>query len=110
MARQLLSVSCFSLLFVIVTAFFYHRRIIRPKLSAWLNLLLAVEWAAGSALLVHYLSPLLGNDCSVVVWKDDAAVMVCQLYKALTAFSVIGLYVLAPASYTLKALVLKDEC
>jgi len=86
----LLAVSCSTLLFIIVTAYFYHRRIIYPKLSLVLNIFLGLIWAVGAGLLTWYLSPLLGNSCDIAIWKVDVAVLVCQLYKALTAFAIIG--------------------
>lgn len=88
----LISVADFSIAFILISTFFYHRRNISPKTSAYCNGFLTVLWMLGVALIGWNLSGTLGTRCTIEGWGSEAGVMVCRIYKALTAFTVIGLF------------------
>ena len=58
-----------------------------------MNGCLTVLWMLGFGLLVWNLSQTLTHKCVILNWGSQAGVMVCRLYKALTAFTVTGVYV-----------------
>ena len=51
---------------------------------------MCVLWIVSIALLSWNLTWTLGHRCIVTRWHNEAGVMVCRLYKALTAFAVTG--------------------
>ncbi|MCJ1449635.1 MAG: hypothetical protein MMC23_010157 [Stictis urceolatum] len=87
----LLAVSSFTNISVFVTAFFYHYRTLRPRLSSLINTFLTALWAMGFTMLTWYISPLLADKCDLRNWDHETGIMVCRLYKALETFSITGL-------------------
>ena len=51
-----------------------------------------VLWLLGLSLLTWNLTWTLGHRCIVSRWHNEAGVMVCRLYKAVTAFAVTGAF------------------
>lgn len=90
---QLLTVSILTLIALVSTSILYHFRTLSPKLNLYSNTFLSVLWVLGLSFLTWNLSYTLGHHCSRETWKNTAGIMVCRLYKALTAFTVTGLYV-----------------
>ena len=90
---KLFTVSLLTIVTYLITTIFYHRRTLQPRLSAAINGFLTVLWMLGFALLVWNLSQTLTHKCVILNWGSQAGVMVCRLYKALTAFTVTGMYV-----------------
>jgi len=97
---MLLGVSGFTDLSVIGTAYFYHYRVLRPRLSSVINGVLSVIWLVALALLSWNLSGTLTNSCDVDNWSHDTGIMVCRIYKAMEAFTVAG-FVLTLSSLAL---------
>ncbi|KAL9118440.1 MAG: hypothetical protein Q9187_005015 [Circinaria calcarea] len=64
---------------------------LKPRLSAGINGFLTVLWMLGFGLLAWNLSQTLTHRCVILNWTSQAGVMVCRLYKALTAFTVTGM-------------------
>ncbi|CAF9907282.1 MAG: hypothetical protein HETSPECPRED_007089 [Heterodermia speciosa] len=95
----LLTVSILTLVAFIITSVFYTLRTLSPKLNLYSNTALTALWCLGLALLSWNLSWTLGHRCTTDSWKNDAGIMVCRLFKALTAFAVTG--TLATALLTL---------
>ena len=89
--QQLLTVSVLTLAALIATSALYHFRALSPKLNLYTNAFLSILWILGLSFLTWNLSYTLGHHCSRAVWKNTAGIMVCRLYKALTAFTVTGL-------------------
>lgn len=87
----LLTVSLLTLVALLVTCVSYTLRMLSPKINMCSNAVLTVFWALGLALLSWNLSWTLGHHCARTTWHNEAGIMVCRLYKALTAFTVIGL-------------------
>ena len=77
---------------------FYHLRTLSPKVNMFCNIASLTLWALGLALLMWNLSGTLTHKCNVSNWSNFAGVMVCRLYKALAAFTVVGLYALVITS------------
>lgn len=78
----------------IVTSFLHYQRSLKPLYNIFLNSFLNLLWITGSGLLVWNLSGTLSHRCDIDNWGSEAGVMVCRIYKALTAFAIIGLYVI----------------
>ncbi|MCJ1229155.1 hypothetical protein MMC12_005820 [Toensbergia leucococca] len=87
----LLFVSLLTKLTIVTTSIFYHFRTLPPKLNLFSNLGLLVLWMLGFALLAWNLSGTLSHRCTTANWSNEAGIMVCRLYKALTAFAITGL-------------------
>ncbi|KAG7006319.1 ABC multidrug transporter C [Physcia stellaris] len=86
----LLTVSLLTIVAFLVTSVFYTLRTLSPKLNLYSNTALTALWCLGLALLTWNLSWTLGHRCTTDSWKNDAGIMVCRLFKALTAFAVTG--------------------
>jgi hypothetical protein len=89
----LLAVSSLTNLSVIVTAFFYHFRTLKPNLSSLINGGLTALWVMGFGMLTWNLSGTLSHNCDIDNWNHETGIMVCRIYKALEAFTIGGLYV-----------------
>lgn len=87
----LLTVSLLTLVALLVTCVSYTLRMLSPKINMCSNAILTIFWALGLALLSWNLSWTLGHHCTRTTWHNEAGIMVCRLYKALTAFTVTGL-------------------
>lgn len=92
-ARQLLTVSSLSLLSLLFTftLHYHYRGSLSPRINVWANTALLVLWCLGLSLLVWNINHLLADKCSIVTWSSERGVMVCRLYKALTAFTILSL-------------------
>ncbi len=93
MAQQLLTVSSLSLLSLLFTytLHYHYRGSLSPRINVWVNTALLVLWCLGLSLLVWNINHLLADKCSIVTWSSERGVMVCRLYKALTAFTILSL-------------------
>lgn len=87
---QLLTVSLLTIIALTATTILHFTRTLNPKLNLTANTTLTVIWLLGLILLTWNLGRTLGNRCMIVNWHNEAGVMVCRLYKALTAFTVTG--------------------
>ncbi|KAF2396960.1 hypothetical protein EJ06DRAFT_499539 [Trichodelitschia bisporula] len=63
---------------------------LNPRLNLAFNLTLFVLWALGFSLLSWWASGTLRDACAAPRWNDDVGVMVCRIYKALFAFTIVG--------------------
>ena len=88
---KLLAVSLLTLVALLVTSVFYTFRNLSTKYNLYSNAALTLLWVLGLTLLTWNLSWTLGHHCTTPTWHNEAGIMVCRLYKALTAFTVIGL-------------------
>lgn len=59
-----------------------------------MNSVLTILWILGLSLLTWNLtgSGTLGHRCVKAIWYNEDGIMVCRLYKALTAFTVTGTF------------------
>lgn len=87
----LISVSCFTIASFIVTSILHYQRSLKPLYNIFVNSFLNVLWMLGFGLLVWNLSGTLSNRCDIDNWDSEAGVMVCRIYKALTAFATVGM-------------------
>ena len=55
-----------------------------------INIPILIIWSAGIVLLAWNMYGTLGHTCSIANWGSHDGIMVCQTYKALFAFTVIG--------------------
>lgn len=92
-ARQLLTVSSLSLLSLLFTytLHYHYQGSLSPRINVWVNTALLMLWCLGLSLLVWNINHLLADKCSIMTWSSERGVMVCRLYKALTAFTIISL-------------------
>lgn len=91
---QLLSVSCLTVAALAGTMILHLMSGLNPRLNLALNGSLLVIWTLGFSLLAWWSSGTLGHVCNKANWQDETGIMVCRIYKALFAFSLLGLYVL----------------
>ncbi|KAL8774888.1 MAG: hypothetical protein Q9194_003920, partial [Teloschistes cf. exilis] len=70
-------------------------RILSPKHNLIINTALSCLWILGLSFLTWNLGWTLGHRCLLTTWHNGSGIMVCRLYKACTAFTVTGLYVLS---------------
>jgi len=89
---QLLTVGVLTLVTLTATTILHFTRSLNPKLNLTVNTTLTVLWILGLALLTWNLTWTLGHRCIVTRWQNEAGVMVCRLYKSLTAFTVTGAF------------------
>ena len=66
---------------------------LNPRLNVCLNGCLLVLWSVSFALLSWWSSGTLSHVCNKSNWEDETGIMVCRIYKALFAFTLLGLYV-----------------
>lgn len=66
---------------------------LNPRLNLAINGFLTILWALSWSLLTWFMSGTLANVCDTEHWHEDIGIMVCRIYKALFAFTLIGLYV-----------------
>ena len=66
---------------------------LNPRLNLVMNGALFFLWALGFSMLSYWAWGTMSHDCSVANWRDSVGVMVCQIYKALFSFSLLGLCV-----------------
>ncbi|SLM36993.1 hypothetical protein LPUS_06713 [Lasallia pustulata] len=87
----LASVSTLTLLALLISSIFYHILTLSPKPNGAGNLFLTVLWMLGVALLLWNISGTLSHRCNIANWHNEAGIMVCRIYKALTAFAFTGM-------------------
>jgi hypothetical protein len=61
-----------------------------PLLNILFNVPILLLWTAGMALLIWNMYGTLGHTCSIANWGNEDGITVCNQYKALFAFVVIG--------------------
>jgi hypothetical protein len=62
-----------------------------PLIALILNIPILILWFAGLILLGWNMTGAFGHACSAANWGSNDGIMICQTYKALFAFTVIGL-------------------
>jgi len=62
-----------------------------PFVSLCVNGLLLALWAPSFAFLWYWTRKTLSDVCSAKTWQDETGIMICRIYKALFAFSALGL-------------------
>ncbi|CAF9902911.1 MAG: hypothetical protein ALECFALPRED_000066 [Alectoria fallacina] len=87
----LLAVSILTVIALVTTSILHLTLTLNPKYNLLSNLSLLILWVLGLSLLSWNLGWTLGHRCTPVTWHNDSGIMVCRLYKALTAFTVTGL-------------------
>ncbi|KAL0256721.1 hypothetical protein SLS55_009118 [Diplodia seriata] len=87
----LLTVSALTVLFLSLTLVQHCCCGLNPRLNQVLNSGLLVLWTLGFALLSWWSSGTVGHVCNKTYWNDDDGIMICRIYKALFAFSLLGL-------------------
>ena len=87
---QLLSVSAFTVLVLVVTGYMHYARTLRPRLAAYAHGALTVLWGLGLALLSWNIASLLGGRCDIEHWDHSTGVAVCRLFKALESFASVA--------------------
>lgn len=66
---------------------------LNPRLNIAINGFLTLLWVLSWSLLTWNMSGTLANVCDKKHWHEDTGIMVCRIYKALFAFTLVGLYV-----------------
>ena len=61
-----------------------------PLAALILNIPILLFWTSGLVLLAWNMTGALGHSCSAANWGSSDGIMICQTYKALFAFTVIG--------------------
>ncbi|KAI4162318.1 MAG: hypothetical protein LQ342_004032 [Letrouitia transgressa] len=89
---QLLTVSFLTLAALASSSALYHFRTLPPKFNLTNNASLLILWILGLSFIAWNIGWTLGHRCTLLIWKSQAGIMVCRLYKACTAFTVTGLY------------------
>lgn len=79
-----------SLVSLIATSILHFSGILNARTNLLANLALTILWILGLALLSWNLGWTLGHRCTRATWHNSDGIMVCRLYKACTAFTVIG--------------------
>ena len=88
---QLTAVSMATILALTTTIVLHCCCGLNPRLNVVLNSALCTIWAVGFALLSWWSSSTLTHACNYDKWNEDTGIMVCRIYKALFAFSMLGL-------------------
>jgi len=91
-ALQLLTVSVLTLAALTATTLLHFTRSLNPKINLTVNAALTLLWLLALALLTWNLTWTLGHRCIVTRWHNEAGIMVCRLYKSMTAFTVTGAF------------------
>ncbi|KAF2452904.1 hypothetical protein BDY21DRAFT_328532 [Lineolata rhizophorae] len=86
----LITVSILSVLALIFTFFMHILTGLHPRLNLFINTVLLILWGLGFGLLAWWSSGTLRDACDVKHWHDGTGMMVCRVYKALFAFSLLG--------------------
>jgi len=79
-----------------------------PRLNLFINIPLLVLWLLGVGLLGWNMYGTLGHTCDTINWGNKTGVMICETYKALFSFAVIGC-VTAIASVVLDIRVRREQ-
>lgn len=88
---QLTAASLFSIAALLVTIILHCCVGLTSRLNLAVNGFLLVLWAVSWSLLTWFMSPTLANMCDVEHWHEDTGIMICRIYKALFAFTLLGL-------------------
>lgn len=86
----LLAVSLLTILSLSTTIVLHCCCGLNPRLNVCLNGCLLVLWSVGFALLSWWSSGTLSHVCNKSNWEDETGIMVCRIYKALFAFTLLG--------------------
>lgn len=86
----LLTVSVLTVFFLSATLVQHCCCGLNPRLNLLLNSVLLVIWTLGFGLLSWWASGTLGHVCNKDNWRNGDGIMVCRIYKALFAFSLLG--------------------
>lgn len=87
----LTTASLFSIAALLVTIILHCCVGLTSRLNLAVNGFLLVLWAVSWSLLTWFMSPTLANMCDVEHWHEDTGIMICRIYKALFAFTLLGL-------------------
>jgi hypothetical protein len=90
-AIQLTAASLFSIIALAFTMVLHCFTGLHPRTNLALNGFNALLWTLSWSLLTWYMSPTLRNMCDVEHWQEDTGIMVCQIYKTLFTFTLLGL-------------------
>jgi len=80
-----------TVLVIIITYAFYFWVFLSPIWNMILNVPIIIFWIAGMALFTYDMYGALGHACSTSSWANNDGVTVCNTYKALYSFLIIGL-------------------
>jgi len=86
----LLAVSLLTILSLSTTIVLHCCCGLNPRLNVCLNGCLLVLWSVGFALLSWWSSGTLSHVCNRSNWENETGIMVCRVYKALFAFTLLG--------------------
>ncbi|KAI4251164.1 MAG: hypothetical protein LQ352_005026 [Teloschistes flavicans] len=87
----LLAAALVTIVTLLASSALYHFRTLSPRHNLILNTALSCLWILGLSFLTWNLGWTLGHRCLLKTWHNEAGIMVCRLYKACTAFTVMGL-------------------
>jgi hypothetical protein len=90
---QLLAAALATMITLIGTLLIYLLFGLSPFVNLCVNGLLLALWAPSFGFLWYWTRKTLSHVCSPKTWQDDTGIMICRIYKALFAFSALGLYV-----------------
>ncbi|KAL8985001.1 MAG: hypothetical protein Q9205_001186 [Flavoplaca limonia] len=88
---KLLIASSLTILALLVTSALYFFRTLPPTYNLINNAALSILWILGLSLLTWNVSSTIGHRCTISFWLTEAGIIVCNLFKACTAFTAIGL-------------------
>jgi MFS family permease len=88
---QLLTVSGLTTLSLLITIVLHLYTGIHPHTNMITNSILLVIWAVGFALYTWWSSGTLTHACNKQNWRNSIGIRVCQLFKVLFTFTLVGL-------------------
>jgi len=86
----LLAASLCTLAFLVATTVLYACTKLSPLLNLVGNAVLFLLWGPAFGYLWYYSRATLGHVCNKDTWTGPTGIMVCRIYKALFAFSMLG--------------------
>jgi len=86
----LLAASLLTLICLIGSAVVYACFGLAPLVSLIVNAVLFIMWCPGFGFLWYYSRGTLSHVCNRLNWVGPTGIMVCRIYKALFAFSMLG--------------------
>ncbi|KAF1911086.1 hypothetical protein BDU57DRAFT_598853 [Ampelomyces quisqualis] len=95
----LLTVSGLTTLSLLITIVLHFYTGIHPHTNMITNSVLLLIWAVGFALYTWWSSGTLTHACNKQNWGNSIGIRVCQLFKVLFTFTIVGLVSTALATY-----------
>ncbi|GAB7362484.1 hypothetical protein MBLNU230_g2805t2 [Neophaeotheca triangularis] len=86
----LTAASLFSVAALLLTIVLHCCVGLNPRFNLACNGFLALLWSVSWGLLTWYMSGTLSHYCDVENWHEDVGIMICRIYKALFAFTLLG--------------------